>query len=277
MSEWISDHQLDEMIIELVARTKQQYAIPTTCSGADACRKLSLKLRRAPLAAGTDGLLSGDTIVINEAVTWQPRVEFTIFHEITHYLLEEDGQHYEYFTSALRKDDRAFKAAIERYCDRGAAEFLIPRQRVRAAIQERGFSVELVEHLAVTTGASIVASAIQLASCAPIPCYVLLCVFGLRPRCFPAQRGLYVEYVATPHSTRYPLARFAAIPQDHLCYQAWQDRTSTKGRSFVPFPSGKRMPCGTEANCLHDRRVAAILSLEQMVTAGQLSLAFPES
>lgn len=277
MSEWISDRQLDEMIIELVTRTKQQYEILTACSGADACRKLGLNLRRARLAADTDGLLSGDTVVINEAVTWQPRVEFTIFHEITHYLLDEDGQHYEYFTSALRKNERAFKAAIERYCDRGAAEFLIPRQLVRAAIQERGFSVELVEHLAANTGASIVASAIQLASCAPIPCYVLLCAFGLRPRCLPAQRGLYVEYVATPYSTRYPLARFAAIPQDHLCYQAWQDRASTKGRSFVPFPSGRRKPCNVEAKCLQDRRVAAVLTLEQLAIPGQLSLAFPES
>lgn len=277
MNEWLSDRQLDEIVIEVVGQMKTQYGISETCTGEQACHKMGLELRRGPLPRGTEGMTTGQTIVVNQKITWPPRVEFTIFHEITHHVLDEDGQHYEHYTAALRRNDLAFKAAIERACDRGAAEFLMPRHLVRAAISDRGFSVELIGYLASTFGASIVAAAIQLATCAPIECYVLLCVYGVRPRGNPPQTTLYAEYVAAPWSARYPLARYCAIPKDHLCYQVWQERLASKGRSFVPFPSGRRMPCYAEALCLQDRRVAAVLSLGQLPSPGQSLLVFPES
>jgi Zn-dependent peptidase ImmA (M78 family) len=63
-------------------------------------------------------------------IRWAPRAEFTIYHEITHHLLDEDGEILEHFTDLLANDSVAFDREIERCCDRGAAEFLMPRTRV---------------------------------------------------------------------------------------------------------------------------------------------------
>jgi hypothetical protein len=256
----LSPRELDQKVPTLVARAREEHGIAAGCGGEAACERLGLKLCRAQLQAGTDGMLVGDRVVLDRGIRWSPRVEFTIYHEITHHLLDEDGEIIEHFTDLLPNDAAAFDREIERCCDRGAAEFLMPRGRVAETIRSEGYSVDLVGLVAETHGASLIASALQLAHCAPVECYVVLCSYGTVPKCRPRRRGLYVDYAGVSPTRRYPLGRFSPVPSDHALSYAREQRGRVEdATSYVPFRSGKRMPCRCEAEPL-DPFVAGILS-----------------
>ena len=259
---WLTPHDLDEKIRALVAEARRQHDIPEGCAGDVACARLGLRLHRAPLPPRTDGLLNGDRVVVGDTLP-QARVEFTIFHEIMHYLLDEDGTLIEYYTARLRRDERAYHAAIERCCQQGAAEFVLPRARVQATVAVEGFTPHLVGLLADQAGVSLAAAAIQLAQCAPVECYVVLC--------HPGPAGLVVDYA--PTNGRYPLARSSPIPADHPLTRSWRARGSVAGWSYVPFPSGKRFPCHCAAT-YRAGRVIDVLAREQPVSRAQLALPF---
>lgn len=259
MSALLSPRELDQKVLGLVARARQEHGIQEGCDGETACAKLGLKLGSATLQAGTDGMLAGDRVIVDQAVRWAPRVEFTIYHEITHRLLDEYGEIIEHFTELLPNDEAAFDREIERCCDRGAAEFLMPWARVTETIRTEGFSVDLVGLVAERHGASLIASALQIAHCAPVECYVVLCSYGPVPRSRPQQRGLYVDYAGASPTRRYPLARFSPVPGDHVLSHARKDQGFAEGKSHVPFRSGKCMPCHCEARPLGPF-VAGILS-----------------
>lgn len=269
----LTQREIDQKLIDLVARARQQYQIPTGCSGEDACQKVGLQLRRGVMSDGTDGAWSESEgcILLNQMVDWPPRVQFTIFHEIVHFLLDDDGELIDFFTNALRKDKRAYESAIERCCHQGAAEFLIPREWVREAIAGAGLSVELVEQLAERSGASIVAAAIQLAACAPVDCYVLLCCFGPIPKAWPPRSGLHIEYAAASSRVKYPIARFIVVPSDHLLTVAWRTRSYVNDRSYVPFRYRRGMPCNCEAKYFNGR-IIGVLTLSPSTPKEQLAL-----
>jgi hypothetical protein len=256
-----------------VARAREEHGIPEGCEGATACVKLGLEFGRASLPIGTDGMLSNERVIVSSQIRWTPRVEFTIFHEITHRLLDEDGEIIEYFTAVLRNNDKAYDREIERCCHKGAAEFLMPRARVAEAIAAEGFHVDLVEVIANRHGASLIASALQLAHCAPVDCLVVLCSHGAIPRSWPRSTGLYIDYVGAWPRRKYPLARFSLVGSDHVLAHAWEDQCRTEGKAYVPYRSGKREPAYCEAKPLGSF-VAGILSFEKPPPKGQLSLDF---
>lgn len=272
MGALLSPRELDQKLLSLVTRAREEHGIAEGCGGEAACEKLGLRLGRASLQEGTDGMLAGDRVVVDRSITWAPRVEFTIYHEITHHLLDEDGDVFEHFTELLPNDHAAFDREIERCCDRGAAEFLMPRARVAETVRTEGFSVGLVGLLAERHGASLIASALQLAHCAPVECYVVLCSYGPVPRSRPRRHGLYVDYAGASPTRRYPLARFSPVPPDHVLSHAREDRKRAEDASHVPFRSGKRMPCHCEAEPLGPF-VAGILSFgNSAAPSGQMVL-----
>ena len=86
----------------MVADARTCFGIPEGCDGKTACAKIGLKLRFGPLGPDRDGLLSEGNVVVNRTLRWAPRIGFTFFHEIFHYLVEEDGEIIEFYTDALR-------------------------------------------------------------------------------------------------------------------------------------------------------------------------------
>ncbi len=270
MGPLLAPRELDQKIVDLVARTRDDHRIPEGCGGGVACEKLGLKLRRTSLQAGSDGMLADGCVIVDRDVRSASRLEFTIYHEITHHLLDEDGEIIEHFTALLRNDNEAYKREIERCCHKGAAEFLMPRARVAEMIRDEGFSVNLVELIADRHGASIIASALQLAYCAPVDCFVVLCSYGPIPRSWPRRRGLHVDYVGAPLQRKFMLARFSPVRSDHVLTEAWETRAPAEGKTYVPFPSGKYMPCYGEAKPLGPF-VAGILYFGEVPSQGQMS------
>jgi Zn-dependent peptidase ImmA (M78 family) len=273
MKLFLTPQQVEQRVIGLVAHARRRYGIPEGCTGEEACRLLKLRFERGRIASGADGMWVDDHIVVNHSLSWTPRIEFTTFHEIMHYLLDDDGDLIEYFTRTLRNDKDTYEAAIERCCHQGAAEFLMPRARVREAIAAEGFSAALVERIARRYGASAIAAAIQLALSAPINCFIVLCGDSPMPGARPSPTGLHVEYACAPWRQKYTLARFTPIPRDHPLHQAWRTKRRVEGRSYVPFRSGKCQPCDCEAVPLGGR-VVGILALERPVPREQLAMPF---
>ncbi len=72
-------------------------------------------------------------IVLDSRIGDADRLNFTFFHEITHHLVREDDELYS-FLHEYTPQDQDFKAALEHYCNIGAAEFLIPDEDVHKAI-----------------------------------------------------------------------------------------------------------------------------------------------
>lgn len=263
--------ELELKIVQMVSGARERYGIPEGCEAETACTVADLEVRYAPLALGTDGALVEGEVIVNCAVRWRPRVEFTIYHELFHHLLEEDGDIIEHYTGLLRNDDEQYTRAIERCCDRGAAEFLMPQSRVTEAIEARGFSVDLVELIAQRHGASLIASTLQLAHCAPVDCFVVLCSYGLTPKARPRRTSLYVDYVGASPRRKYMLARYSPVRSNHVLAEAWQEQRIARGETYVPYRSGKYMPCYCEAKPVGPF-VAGILYFEDPVPQGQMSL-----
>lgn len=268
----MTDAQLAEKIIALVKSARTRFGIAENMSGTDACEAVGLGLTFDGIAGGALGLLdeTHSLIVVNPSITNSGRREFTIFHEIVHYLLNQDGELFEYFTEVLRNDERAFDAAFERCCDMGAAEFLLPREQVRAAIDQHGFSVDLVNVLHPATNASIATIASQLALNAPLDCYIVVCFFDVSPR-WPHSRGLYVE-VAVRTSGAFPIARGTMIPPDHLFYRVWTNGQPLEGDGYIPFASGKKFPCTHVEARRIGNQVVGILYCDHPRRKGQLSM-----
>lgn len=270
-ADWLTPAQIEQRVAALVAHARQVYGIPDGCNGVEACEHIGLQCSRGSLTAGTDGFWSNRLIVVNHTVTWPARIEFTIFHEIMHYLLDEDGELIEFFTDTLSRDDGSYKLAIEKCCNQGAAEFLMPQESVRNFIDKRGFSVHLVEELSNWSGASLIAAAAQLAVCSPYDCFVVIC--SSRPLVLNGQvtPKVWVDYSFAPHRGKYVLAPSTLIPSDHTIAIANERGVSLSESSFIPFRSGRRMPSHCEVVWVGKRQVALLL-LEQPVSKSQRSL-----
>lgn len=150
---------------------------------------------------------------------------------------------------------------------------MMPQARIAEAIEAEGFSVDLIELVAKRHGASLIASALQLAHCAPVDCFVVLCSYGLTPKARPRRTSLYVDYVGASPRRKYMLARYSPIRSNHVLAEAWQGQRIARGETYVPYRSGKYMPCYCEAKPVGSF-VTGILYFEDPVPQGQMSLPF---
>ena len=157
--------------------------------------------------------------------------------------------------------DQDFKAALEVFCNIGAAEFLVPSQNVRDLVVQQGFSMTLIETFETIFSASKPAIALQMAHCASHKCFVVVCEYGSpQERFLQNQQGLlgnqeqlvqpqlFVRYSATsPAIEKYSIGRFVTIPKDHVIHIAYQNKSLCTGTALIPFRSGKRWEVDCEA------------------------------
>ena len=136
----------------------------------------------------------------------------------------------------------------------------MPREKFTQLYKEKGFNVQLIPFAANHFRSSAIATTIQLAQVAPNSCITAICENGLIPNAtVPSQSHffdaeelttnpkLHVVYSASSPTAKYGLARGANIPDDHLINQAFLVAQSLEGESYVPFRTGKKMPCNCEA------------------------------
>lgn len=268
-------------VIKLVQDVVDKYASTAILAFDEVCFGLGLDVVEGALPPEIDGICKGRKIVINSLIKNKERKRFTQFHEVTHYLIEKDG----YVISELCKyttQKNECDRSLEYLCNIGAAEFLMPRKVFSGLYKEREFNVELIPYAARYFGSSTIATTIQLAQVAPNSCITAVCELihsdpeSSQTRFSSAKdsstkQKLHVAYSASSPSTKYSLAKSTEIPEDHLINQAFSQTEPVEGDSYVPFRSGKKMPCYSEALADGDR-IYALFHLTPPPNSNQGSL-----
>ena len=247
-------------VIKLVRDTVRKYASTKIPDFDEICAGLGLVVKEVPLSLEIEGMMIKEgPILINSQIQSKERKQFTQFHEVTHYLINEDGELLSVLHDATWDQKGEYERQIERLCNLGAAEFLMPRKEFTQLYKEKGFNVELIPFAANHFGSSAIATAIQLAQIAPNSCITAICEYGVSLTETGSTQGylfdeddptpqpkLHVVYSASSPATKYWLARNTNIPDDHLIHQAFLKDKFLEGESYVPFRSGNRMPCYCE-------------------------------
>ena len=255
----ISD--INTHVIRLVRDTVREYASTEIPDFDEICFGLGLDVKEVPLSPERDGMIINQrTILINSSIQSQERKRFTQFHEVMHHLIDEDEELISVLHDATWDQNGEYERQIERLCNIGAAEFLMPREEFTKLYKEKGFNVELIPFAANHFRSSAIATTIQLAQIAPNSCITAICEYGsILHETAPAQKHLFnkedatpktklhVVYSASSPTMKYGLARGTNIPDDHLIHQAFLEAQHLEGESYVPFRSGNRLPCYCEA------------------------------
>ena len=258
----LSDRQLREQVIELVQHASRH--LPDNASFDDIERIFGLHVCEDHLPLDKDGsyIEDGSKIIVNRNVTSDERRQFTVYHELAHFLIREDEDLYSYLHDAY-VDTNDFDRTIELVCNIGAAEFILPRDGVRELIETQGFSLSLAPQLCQKGCVSGPAALIQLVQCAPNRCYGVICDYGIPPNSaianqqafFQAQQinALYILYAIWSPSARYSIARFTPIQKNHLLVQALSEDSLIKGKDRIPFKSGADWRVPAEAICFRGK------------------------
>ncbi len=278
-------NRIENQVIDLVQNAVQKYSSTKNPNFGEICSGLRLDVMEGVLPDGIDGMHSGNRIIINSQIQNEERKRFTQFHEVAHYLIEENGD----LTSELRKytcsQEDGYKRSLEVLCNIGAAEFLMPREKFRKLYKTKGFNVELILYAAHHFRSSPIATTIQLAQVAPNKCIAVVCENGLVPNA-PAlsqasffttgnqyynKSKLHVIYSASsPAASDRWLGKYTVFPDDHLVNQAYSQSKMLKDESEIPFPSWKEL-CTCEA--LYNRnRVYALFHLTPPPSLDQMTL-----
>ena len=257
---------INARLIDLVRIAVSKYATTEIPDFDEIRASLGLDVKEGQLPLVIDGALEGRTIIVNSRVQNKERKKFTQFHEVTHHLIKEDGELIAILHDATFNQNGEFKRQLERLCNIGAAEFLMPREKFTKIYEEKGFNVELIPFATSYFESSAIATTIQLAQIAPHSCITAICEYGLIPNeTSPAQgdflkqldytstKKLHIVYSASSPTAKYWLARYTRIPDDHLIHQAFRQSQSLEGESYVPFRTGKQPPCYCETLLDKDR------------------------
>ncbi len=166
--------ELETRTLELAGAFRERHAPLTPQRMAAA---VGFRWRAVPLD-GRDGLLDPSSRTILTAAE-QPaaRQRFTLAHEVMHYLIEQDADLLSDLHEAYQGP--ALERALERLCNLGAAEMLLPRAAVARALKEAGPNPRLLWELAARFGVSEPAAAVALAGA--LGPDALAAVFGGRP------------------------------------------------------------------------------------------------
>ncbi len=267
--------KVKKRIRDLVSDARHGSPNLTSASPEQICINFGFEFRRANIGKKL-GMLDDQNraIIVSSRIDWHPRLLFTIYHEIVHHLIEEDAEIIEFYTRALRNAPAAYDAAIERLCDFGAAEFLLPRESVLRAISQYGLSIASIRALVSNQQSSLVATAIQLAEYSPVPCYVAVCRDDNVSPTSKVPR-LHIEIAARSDPLKYNWRSGTPIASDHLLSSARSLRKSVSGPSSIDLlPSGKSIPCSfAEADMIGSQTIGIfhfghLPSKEQMVLPG---------
>lgn len=251
----IPDRELRELVIELASRERKKLTERPTRT--EIQEIFNVTIVESQLFDGQDGAYDSGSkkIILNSLVSSSERKQFTLFHELIHHLLRRDDELYAYLHETYR-DNNSFVRTVELLCNIGAAEFILPRERVRGAIQNDQFSLTLVPELCKTPFVSGPAALFQLIQNAPHRCYAVVCDVGLRPSKNQSNQvaflkrqnvsGLFIQYAIWSPSANYSIARFTTIPKDHILNNGLNSTELIKSKDRIPFRSGKEWPVDCE-------------------------------
>jgi len=229
------------MVVNRINDIKRQYAI--WVNPFDLARELEISIAVGKLGPDQEGAAFAEQIVLDPTVEVKARQRFTLFHEIVHHLIRRNDKLYSILHDQYRSDEDLTRI-IEHLCNVGAAEFVIPRSTVRAAIEADGFSISQVRTLSKVDEVSPTAVCVQLALCAKHRCIATVCrmvsppridslnlVVGMKPA-----MALQVSIAVSSPCTKYMIKRGRLLPKGHLFYEAYETLGDDIMRGTAPVP-----------------------------------------
>lgn len=253
---YISEKDLEAMVVAQVRDVKQQHAgwvNPRALAYA-----LGIEIDDQELGVGREGAAFASNIVISPTIRVKARQRFTLYHEIVHHLIRRNDRLYSILHDQYSSDED-LERIIERLCNAGAAEFILPQSRVVSAIEKEGFSVGLVKTLSRPDEVSLTAACVQLALCARHKCIAVICKMGSlleenNPKLFndntPKKAVLQVDTAISSPKTDYRIARRTVIPQGHLFYEVYNavnEGRVVHGKDCIPFRNSLKREVECEA------------------------------
>lgn len=246
-SDLISEVRLFKLARQL-AKRKRDEIVALDLSRARTIAKhygLSWKLGKLPL--NKDGSYDEEkkTIIVNSRISSVERRKFTFFHELMHHFIRQDGGILSYLHDSASSE--RLDTTLERLCQIGAAEFVIPADEVRSHLSDTPFSTLAIPVLCEQFGASAPAVAFQMTYCARHECYLTICELDQRhhnenQKAFLESRYvgriLRIIYSAQSSRTKFSIARFTEIPSNHLIWAVFREQNHRVGRADIPFRSG---------------------------------------
>lgn len=135
---------------------------------------------------GWDALLvptgSGAQIICSDAGRSWGRIRFSIAHEIIHTFFQNTEGVYHLRTADRRLWAHSPEARdLERLCDLGAAELLMPMPIFRRAVIESGLRASAVPEIAARFEVSLEAAAVRMVEAAATPVVIGFFTFGAQP------------------------------------------------------------------------------------------------
>lgn len=189
----------------------------------------------------------GFRILCNAAVRSTGRRRFSIAHELVHTLFPDSAGVYHLRNVTPQQNLFADSQQLERLCEEGAAELLMPEECFRAHLEELGLRASAVQILADRFQVSLEATALRITETSETPCAVALLDYQVRPstqRCADQE-----ELLAEPRRYRVRCAyrssgfpflfpRGKSVPWTSVIYQAAVAREDREARET--FALGKQ-------------------------------------
>jgi Zn-dependent peptidase ImmA (M78 family) len=252
----------------------------------EVARKYGIQLEWGELPNGEDGSYSKDErkIILNSRIMNPERINFSFCHEFMHDRIEHDDNLLCLFADAHLQRDRQYET-MERLCNAGAAELLMPSDNVRELMREHGFSTTLIPELCQHFSTSSIAAAFQIVNCASHDCYLVIAepqrsvpttnstqslMFNIQSVSSP-QEQLVILYSGASSSAKYSIKRNQIISANHLLNDALRASEPVIGMAKLPFASGNgwQVPC----DALYFRgKVFAFFNVTQPISVHQLPL-----
>ncbi len=222
--------------------------------------KNGLKYSEVALESGADGEYLNDKkqIIINDLVKYLPRKLFTIYHELSHYLIYNV---FDETLSAIHEYDvnaKDHQLIIENLCNFSAAEFLIDNSIVsiclenglpkidviKSYIKNPNFSAPaLIYKLINNISNDCVGIIVRNSFYRPISNQKELALISLD---VPDQnlKSSYVEYSFNSRNFKYPVKRFNLVEVDGCINSNFETQADiAQGDDKFPFSNSRTMPC----------------------------------
>lgn len=250
-------------------------------------RKYEIKFAWQELDLGTDGYYIKDArlITLNSQIGHQERRNFSFCHELIHDRIVCNDDFCEALHEAtFHMSNAGTESIIEKLCNQGAAELLIPSDELRVMIAQQDFSVELIPELCDRFKASSLAVAFRMISMAEHSCHLLVAdkreitpsaVQHAMFEVIPDQNWqLWVAYSASAPPAKYTLGRNVPILSGHLMYKALENEGKIiRGTDDIPRHNSKKHRWEVQCECmLYKGWVFGLFHETQPISKNQLRL-----
>jgi Zn-dependent peptidase ImmA (M78 family) len=250
LRKFISEKELRRLVRELARRTKREIdEAGLTINDFEGIACLyGIKFGWQNLSLDIDGhYLKGDRVIaLNRRINHAERQNFSFCHELIHDRIECDDSLFEVLHEfAIDMPDDDMERLIERLCNIGAAELLIPFDELSEVVDQRGFSTELIPELCERFNASSLAVAFKLISIASHSCYLVIAekrkiaINKNQPIMLQIDSNqdwhLWVVYSGNSPSAKYTTGRNTPVLTGHLMYKALDnEREMVHGKDDIP-------------------------------------------